>query len=249
MVMGENKIFRDSVMSAETPQLGADDPHTLKVAANLVTVRERIDLATKEFGQASERVNLVAVSKTHDASRIVPALDAGHRAFGENRVQEAVTKWPELRESYSGIELHLIGSLQTNKVKAAIANFDVIHTVDRPKLARLLAEEMAKSDRRLECFVEVNIGEEPQKSGILPKEVDTFIKECRDYLQLPIRGVMCIPPMGREPSPYFALLAKIGERNGLSAVSMGMSSDYEIAIAFGATHVRVGTAIFGPRER
>ncbi len=234
-------------MSLETSQLVANDPHTLAVAANLVTVQERIDLATKEVGQVSENVNLIAVSKTHDASRIAPALDAGHRVFGENRVQEAAIKWPELREAYSNVELHLIGPLQTNKVKAAVANFDVIQTVDRPKLARLLAEEMSKSDRRLECFVEVNIGEEPQKSGILPKESDAFIKECRDHLQLPVRGVMCIPPREWEPSPYFALLAKIGKRNGLPAVSMGMSSDYEIAIAFGATHVRVGTAIFGPR--
>ena len=178
----------------------------------------------------------------------MPALTAGHRVFGENRVQEAAEKWPALRESYTAVELHLIGPLQTNKVKSAIALFDVIQTVDRPKLARVLAEEMARSGLQRECFVEVNVGEEPQKAGILPKEADTFIAECRERYQLPIRGVMCIPPFDQEPSPYFALLTKIAERNELSAVSMGMSSDYEVAVAFGATHVRVGTAIFGPRQ-
>ncbi|MBH63502.1 MAG: YggS family pyridoxal phosphate-dependent enzyme [Alphaproteobacteria bacterium] len=236
-------------MSVETPQLAADESHTIDVAANLQAVRDRVDLAARQSAQGSEGVSLIAVSKTHDASRIRPALDAGHRVFGENRIQEAAAKWPELREVYDTLELHLIGPLQTNKVKTAIAHFDVIQTVDRPKLARVLAEEMTRSDRRRECFVEVNVGEEPQKSGILPREADAFIKECRDQFQLPIRGVMCIPPIGREPSPYFALLAMIGERNGLSAVSMGMSGDYEVAIAFGATHVRVGTAIFGPRQR
>lgn len=231
-------------MSVETPQLVDGEQDVVDVAANLEVVHERLESAARVSGSTT----LVAVSKTHDVERIVPALEAGHRVFGENRVQEAQAKWPALRDSYPSLELHLIGPLQTNKAKAAIALFDVIQTVDRPKLARVLAEEMARSGQQRECFVEVNIGEESQKAGILPREADTFIAQCREQYQLPVRGVMCIPPFDQEPSPYFALLAKIAERNGLPAVSMGMSSDFEIAVAFGATHVRVGTAIFGPRQ-
>jgi pyridoxal phosphate enzyme (YggS family) len=235
-------------MNTENLQIAAGGPQSVDVAANLQVVQQHIESAARNAGRTVEDVNLIAVSKTHDSGRIIPALDAGHRVFGENRVQEATEKWPALRESYDSVELHLIGPLQTNKAKSAIALFDVIQTVDRPKLARVLADEMARSGLQRECYVEVNIGEEPQKAGILPKEADTFILECREQYQLPIRGVMCIPPFDQEPAPYFALLAKIAERNELPAISMGMSGDYEVAVAFGATHVRVGTAIFGPRQ-
>ena len=218
------------------------------VAANLRAVRERIAGAARESRREAPDVSLIAVSKTHGAERIAPALDAGHRIFGENRVQEAEAKWPPLRQAFPSVELHLIGPLQTNKAKAAVALFDVIQTVDRPKLAGVLSDEMSRTGRRRECYVEVNVGEEPRKAGVPPTEADRFIAECRERYQLPVRGVMCIPPFDQEPSPYFALLAKIAERNGLPSISMGMSGDYEIAVAFGATHVRVGTAIFGPRE-
>jgi pyridoxal phosphate enzyme (YggS family) len=174
-------------------------------------------------------------------------LQAGHRLFGENRVQEAATKWPELRQRWSGIELHLIGPLQTNKVRDAVALFDVIETIDRLKLAQALAGEMAKSSKRPACYVQVNTGEEAQKAGIPPAEADAFIAQCRDELNLPVAGLMCIPPVDEEPSLHFALLGEIARRNGLSVLSMGMSGDYEIAIRLGATHVRVGTAIFGER--
>ncbi len=218
------------------------------VAANLRAVQERIAGAARESRREAPDVSLIAVSKTHGAERIAPALDAGHRIFGENRVQEAEAKWPPLRQAFPSVELHLIGPLQTNKAKAAVALFDVIQTVDRPKLAGVLSDEMSRTGRRRECYVEVNIGEESRKAGVPPMEADRFIAECRERYQLPVRGVMCIPPFDQEPSPYFALLAKIAERNGLPSISMGMSGDYEIAVAFGATHVRVGTAIFGPRE-
>ena len=218
------------------------------VAANLRAVRERIAGAARESRREAPDVSLIAVSKTHGAERIAPALDAGHRIFGENRVQEAEAKWPPLRQAFPSVELHLIGPLQTNKAKAAVALFDVIQTVDRPKLAGILSDEMSRTGQRRECYVEVNVGEEPRKAGVPPTEADRFIAECRERYQLPVRGVMCIPPFDQEPSPYFALLAKIAERNGLPSISMGMSGDYEIAVAFGATHVRVGTAIFGPRE-
>ena len=235
-------------MNIENPRMAVTEPLVVDVAANLQVVQQNIESAARKAELTAADVDLIAVSKTHDAGRIVPALEAGHRIFGENRVQEAMDKWPALRESYESLELHLIGPLQSNKARSAIALFDVIQSVDRPKLARVLAEEMARSGQQRDCFVEVNVGEEPQKAGILPKDADAFIAECRDRYQLPIRGVMCIPPFDQEPSPYFALLAKIAERNALSAISMGMSSDYEVAVAFGATHVRVGTAIFGPRQ-
>ena len=235
-------------MNIENPQSAAAEPQFVDVAANIQVVQQHIESAARNAARMADDVTLIAVSKTHDTGRIVPALDAGQRVFGENRVQEAAEKWPALQESHADVELHLIGPLQTNKVKSAISLFDVIQTVDRPKLARVLAEEMARSGVQRECFVEVNVGEEPQKTGILPKEADIFISECRDQYQLPVRGVMCIPPFDQEPSPYFALLAKIAARNELPVISMGMSSDYEVAVAFGATHVRVGTAIFGPRQ-
>ena len=218
------------------------------VAANLARVQDAIANAAKDNGRAPEDVRLVAVSKTQGAAHIAPALEAGHRLFGENRVQEAAGKWPGLRSSYADVRMHLIGPLQTNKVKQAVALFDTIETVDRLKLARALSKEMAQSGRRLDCYIEVNLGEEAQKAGVPPADVDDFVALCLGELDLPVVGLMCIPPLGEEPGPYFALLAKIAERNNLPRLSMGMSADYETAIAFGATDVRVGTAIFGPRQ-
>lgn len=235
-------------MRVESPQSTERRRDAVDVAANLRTAQERIEEAARESRRRAPDTNLIAVSKTHGAERITPALDAGHRVFGENRVQEAEAKWPPLREAFPSVELHLIGPLQTNKAKAAVAAFDVIQTVDRPKLAKVLSEEMSRSGRQRDCFVQVNVGEEPQKAGAPPMEADRFIAECRERYRLRVRGVMCIPPFDQEPSPYFALSAKIAERNGLPWVSMGMSGDYEIAIAFGATHVRIGAAIFGPRD-
>jgi pyridoxal phosphate enzyme (YggS family) len=218
------------------------------IAANLAAVRGRIEDAARAAGRARDAVTLVAVGKTHGPAAIRAALIAGQRVFGENRVQEALGKFSGLRGEYPDLALHLIGPLQTNKVKEAVANFDVIETVDRPRLAETLAREMARRGRRLPCFIEVNTGEEPQKSGILPGEADAFIADCRDRLGLPIVGLMCVPPHDEEPSPHFALLREIAHRTGLAGLSMGMSADYQTAIRFGATHVRVGTAIFGARQ-
>jgi len=217
------------------------------VADNLAAVRGRIDAATRAAGRRPGSVALVAVSKTHPAAAVREALVAGHRLFGENRVQEAAAKYPALRESFPDLALHLIGPLQTNKVRDAVALFDVIETVDRPRLAAALAREMERTGRRLPCLIEVNTGEEPQKSGVLPDAADAFVVECRDRLGLPIVGLMCVPPVDEEPSPHFALLRAIARRTGLALLSMGMSADFETAIRFGATHVRVGTAIFGAR--
>jgi PLP dependent protein len=216
-------------------------------ASNLAMVQADIRKAAEASGRDPKTVNLVAVSKFHDAPSIIPVLEAGHRLFGENRVQEAAGKWPALRDSYTGIALHLIGPLQSNKVKEAVATFDVIETVDRMKIARALATEFERCGRQLPCYVQVNTGEEPQKAGVPPAEVDAFVKTCRTELGLDIQGLMCIPPVDEEPALHFALLAKIAERNGLAVKSMGMSADYQTAITFGATHVRVGTAIFGHR--
>ena len=217
------------------------------IAANLAAVRSRIDAAARAAGRAPESVTLVAVSKTHPAASVRDALAAGHRVFGENRVQEAQAKYPALREAFPDLVLHLIGPLQTNKVRDAVATCDVIESVDRPRLAQALAREMERSGRRLPCLIEVNTGEEAQKSGVLPAEADGFIVECRDRLGLPIEGLMCVPPLEEEPAPHFALLREIARRTGLELLSMGMSADFEKAIRFGATHVRVGTAIFGAR--
>ncbi|MBT3536349.1 MAG: YggS family pyridoxal phosphate-dependent enzyme, partial [Rhodospirillaceae bacterium] len=186
--------------------------------------------------------------KTQPATAIEPAIQAGQRIFGENRVQEAQGKWPDLKAAHGDVRLHLIGPLQTNKVRDAVALFDVIETVDRPKLARALAREMEKQDRKLGCFIQVNTGEEPQKAGIMPEETDAFVTLVRDELGLNLRGLMCIPPVEEDCSLHFALLRQIARRNGLSELSMGMSADYEVAIQFGATLVRVGTAIFGARR-
>ena len=217
------------------------------IAANLAAVRRKISVAADAADRSPESVELVAVSKTHSAEAVSEALLAGHRIFGENRVQEAQGKYPELRVRFPDLALHLIGPLQTNKVRDALAMFDVIESVDRPRLAEALAKEMEHSDRRPPCLIEVNTGEEPQKAGIMPAEADRFIAECRDRFSLPIIGLMCVPPVGEEPALHFALLREIARRNGLTTLSMGMSADFEKAIRFGATHVRVGTAIFGAR--
>lgn len=218
------------------------------IVQNYSTVKETIAKTANEVGRKPESINLVAVSKTHTADKISQLLDAGHRVFGENKVQESVEKWPALKEKYQGVELHLIGGLQTNKVSEVVALFDVIETVDRPKLARKLADEMEKTGKRPDCYIQINTGLEEQKSGIDPTKADDFIKECIDGLNLPIKGLMCIPPYDEEPSPHFALLKKIADRNGIKILSMGMSGDYELAIEQGATHIRVGSSIFGARN-
>ena len=217
------------------------------ISENLSTLSATIEAAVAGASRPSDSVRLVAISKSHPAAAARDALDAGHRIFGENRVQEAIDKWPALKTDYTEVELHLVGSLQRNKVNNAVGLFDVIHTIDRPKLARAVAVEMDKSGHRPQCFIQVNTGEEPQKSGVLPTGADAFIGQCRGELNLPVQGLMCIPPQDEEPSLHFALLREIAMRNGLKSLSMGMSGDFETAIRFGATHVRVGTAIFGPR--
>ena len=213
----------------------------------IASVRARIAAAAAADKRDAAAVHLVAVTKTFAADAIVPVLDAGHRVFGENRVQEAKGKWPALRDRYPGIELHLIGPLQSNKAKDAVALFDAIHTVDRPKIAEAIAAEMAKQGRRLELFIEVNTGEEPQKAGVMPGEAAALLRLCREQLGLAIAGLMCIPPFDEEPALHFAFLAKLAGELGLTGLSMGMSADFETAIAFGATHVRVGSEIFGAR--
>jgi pyridoxal phosphate enzyme (YggS family) len=220
----------------------------VNLGANLAAVRGRIEAAARAAGRPADTVTLVAVSKTQPAEAVRAALTAGQRIFGENRVQEALAKFPALRCEFPDLALHLIGPLQTNKVKDAVAHCDVIETVDRPRLAEALAREMERSGRRLPCFIEVNTGAEPQKAGVLPASADAFIRDCRDRLQLPIIGLMCVPPEHEEPALHFALLREIARRNGLDQLSMGMSADFETAIRFGATHVRVGTAIFGARR-
>ena len=225
------------------------EPGMDEIAANLAAVRGRIAAAAEAAGRNAAAVNLVAVSKTKPAEAVRAALLAGQRVFGENRVQEAIGKFPGLREAFPDLELHLIGPLQTNKVREAVAQCDAIETVDRPRLAEALAREMDKTGRRPPCFIEVNTGEEPQKAGVWPMAADGFIAECRDRLGLPVVGLMCIPPEHETPALHFALLREIARRNGLDRLSMGMSADYETAIRFGATHVRVGTAIFGARPR
>ncbi len=191
---------------------------------------------------------LVAVSKTHGEEKIRPLLEAGQRVFGENRVQEAKAKWPALKADYPDVELHLIGPLQSNKTAEAVALFDCIQTLDRPKLAHALAAEMEKAGKRVPLFVQVNTGAEPQKAGIAPEDAAAFIALCRDELKLPVEGLMCIPPAEENPAPHFALLAKLARENGLAKLSMGMSGDFETAVKFGATHVRVGSALFGARD-
>ena len=214
----------------------------------LTEIETRIERARQRFGPPPDKVTLVAVSKTFDAGQIRPFLEAGHRVFGENRVQEAKDKWPDLRASYDGIELHLIGPLQTNKARDAVQLFDVIQSVDRDKLAGVLKAEMERAGRRLPVFVQVNIGAELQKAGIMPEEAVAFVRRCRDEHGLDVVGLMCIPPEGEPPGPYFAQLAELGREAGVEKLSMGMSGDFETAIAMGATHVRVGSALFGARD-
>jgi pyridoxal phosphate enzyme (YggS family) len=214
---------------------------------NLAAILARIDAARKKAVRPAPSTTLIAVTKTHDADTIRPVLDAGHRVFGENRVQEAMGKWPALRAAHPGIELHLIGPLQSNKTREAVETFDAIHSLDRPKLAHALKAEIEKSGKSPTLFIQVNTGEEPQKAGIAPRDAGEFIALCRDQLQLPVKGLMCIPPHGENPALHFALLQKLARENNLALLSMGMSGDFESAIKFGATHVRVGSAIFGER--
>lgn len=216
-------------------------------AQRLQDVTDSIGRAARIAARAPEEVALIAVSKTHGADSIRPLIDAGQRDFGENRVQEAQDKWPELKAGTPGLRLHLIGRLQSNKAGDAVALFDSIHSVDRPSLVSALADAMAKSGRRPDCFVQVNIGGEPQKGGCGVADLPALIESSREA-GLPVRGLMCIPPADVEPAPYFALLATLARRNGLEGLSMGMSADYETAVAIGATHVRVGTALFGDRR-
>jgi len=217
------------------------------VSANLSSISARILRASLKVGRSPAEVLLVAISKAHTVERIREALNAGHRVFGENRIQEALQKWPALKADYPDAQLHLVGPIQTNKVRDAVALFDVIETVDRPRLAAKLAEEMSRQSRHLPCFIQVNTGEEPQKVGISPKDADLFIQACRVEYGLNIHGLMCIPPRNEESAVHFAFLREIARRNDVVSLSMGMSADFETAIELGATHVRLGTAIFGER--
>ena len=217
------------------------------IAANLAVIQKNIDQAATAVGRDSSDVTLVCVSKTHDADHVRGALEAGRRIFGENRVQEAGEKWPLLKQDYEGVKLHLIGPLQSNKAREAMALFDVIETLDRPKLARTFARLRDETGQCPELYIQINIGCEPQKAGIAPEDADDFIRDCIENLKLPVTGLMCIPPVDEEPAPHFALLGKIADRHNLKVRSMGMSGDYETAIRLGATHIRVGTAIFGHR--
>ena len=223
-------------MSTPTPSTG------------LIAVRHEIERACREAARDPASVTLVAVSKTFDAEAIAPVIAAGQRVFGENRVQEAKAKWPALIPRTPGLELHMIGPLQSNRVKEAVALFHAIHSVDRPSLCEALAKEISKQGRKPLLFVEINTGAEAQKAGVLPQDADAFLAQCRDSHGLTIDGLMCIPPAEEAPAPHFALTAKIAARNGLKLLSMGMSADYAVAIAMGATHVRVGSAIFGSRH-
>jgi len=225
---------------------------TMNRSEGLAAVREQIAAACRDAGRDPATVTLVAIAKTFGVDAIAPVIAAGQRVFGENRVQEAKAKWPPLIARHGtrdgGIELHLVGPLQSNKAKEAVALFDAIHSVDRASLAEALAKEIAKQSRRPVLFAEINTGAEPQKAGVLPQDADAFLAACRDRYGLNVSGLMCIPPFEEAPAPHFALTAKIAGRNGLKLLSMGMSADFQTAIAFGATHVRVGTAIFGARS-
>jgi PLP dependent protein len=223
-------------------------PNTTDAVARLAAVRAEIARACKDAGRDPAELTLVAVSKTHQAEQIEPVIAAGQRVFGENRVQEAKAKWPALLAKHPGIELHLIGPLQSNKAKEAVALFTAIHSVDRPSLCEALAKEIAKQGRSPLLLVEINTGAEAQKAGVLPQDADAFLEKCRTAYGLTISGLMCIPPLNEAPGPHFALTAKIARRNGLKLLSMGMSADFVTAIQLGATHVRVGSAIFGERN-
>ena len=222
-------------------------PETTAAPDRLDNVRAEIARACKDAGRDPADVTLIAVSKTFPVEAIEPVIGAGQRVFGENRVQEAKAKWPPLCERYPGLSLHLIGPLQSNKAKEAVALFDAIHAVDRPSLCEALGKEIARQGRAPLLFAEINTGAEPQKAGVLPQDADAFLASCRDRYGLTMAGLMCIPPQNEAPAPHFALTAKIARRNGLTLLSMGMSADFATAIALGATHVRVGSAIFGGR--
>ncbi|MGY8963910.1 MAG: YggS family pyridoxal phosphate-dependent enzyme [Rhodospirillales bacterium] len=222
-------------------------PENVNIVENIESLKTRAAKAASGVGRDPLDILLVAVSKMHSGDAIRASLDAGQRVFGESRVQEAMDKWPPIKAEYPDVRLHLIGPLQTNKVREAVALFDVIQTVDRPKLANKLSEEMRKQNRMLPCFIQINTGEEDQKAGILPAESDSFISNCRDKEGLRVEGLMCIPPQYEEPSLHFAFLREIAARNSIDNLSMGMSTDFEIAIAMGATQIRLGTAIFGSR--
>jgi pyridoxal phosphate enzyme (YggS family) len=222
-------------------------PITTHLPNGLATVEHDIARACEDARRDRQSVTLIAVSKTFDGNAITPVIEAGQRVFGENRVQEAKAKWPGLISAYPGIALHLIGPLQSNKAREAVALFDAIHSVDRPSICEALAKEIDSQKRRPELFVQLNTGEEPQKAGVAPGDADAFIAACREKYGLSISGLMCIPPVNEAPAPHFALTAKIAARNGLTKLSMGMSADFAIAIEFGATHVRIGSAIFGTR--
>jgi len=229
-------------MTPENPTaVTSHSPH------GLAAVEAEIARACRDAGRHRAEVTLIAVSKTFDAAAISPIIAGGQRVFGENRVQEAKAKWPALMQAHPGLALHLIGPLQSNKAKEAVALFDAIHSVDRPSICQALAKEIESQKRRPQLFVQLNTGEEPQKAGVAPQEADAFIASCRDTYGLAISGLMCIPPVDDAPAPHFALTAKIAARNGLKNLSMGMSADFVIAIRFGATHIRVGSAIFGSR--
>ncbi len=219
----------------------------IDIPTRLAGVQQRIAAAARAVKRDPASVRLVAVTKTFGPEAILAALEAGQRRFGENRVQEAKAKWPALRQRFPDIELHLIGPLQSNKAKDAVALFDAIHTIDRPKIAEAIASEMLKQGKRLRLFIEVNTGEEPQKTGVMPKEAAGLLRLCREDLKLDIAGLMCIPPHDEEPAVHFAFLAKLASELGLDHLSMGMSADFETAVAFGATYVRVGSEIFGAR--
>ena len=212
----------------------------------LQDIQDRIERAAADAGRTADDITLVAISKVQPDDRVRAVLEQDHRTFGENKVQEAAGKWPDFRAEFDGVQVHLVGPLQSNKARQALTLFDAIHTLDRPKLARTLARLAQEEGRCPDLFIQVNTGEEPQKTGVLPADADAFVAECRD-MDLPVRGLMCLPPVDEEPSLHFALLAKIATRNGLASLSMGMSGDFEKAIAQGATHVRVGSAIFGER--
>lgn len=220
---------------------------TTPAKIGLTGVRQEIERACRHAKRDPATVTLIAVAKTFGAESIEPVIKAGQKVFGENRVQEAKAKWPALAAKHPGLELHMIGPLQSNKAKEAIALFDAIHSIDRPSLCEALAKEIAKLGRRPSLFVEINTGAEPQKAGVLPQDADDFLARCRDQYGLSVHGLMCIPPVDEAPAPHFALTAKIAARNGLKLLSMGMSADYPVAITMGATHVRIGTAIFGGR--
>ena len=224
-----------------------DNPVTDNIAERLAALSSEIDTALDEASRPRGSVALTAVSKKQPIEKVRAALDAGHRIFGENRVQEAQQKWPALKSAYPDVELRLIGPLQSNKAADAVALFDVVESVDRLKIAAALAKEIARQQKEISLFAQINTGEESQKSGAAPRDADDFLKACRDQHGLVIRGLMCIPPAGEDPAPHFALLAKIAARNDISLLSMGMSADYAIAAQLGATHVRIGTGVFGPR--